>query len=168
MKWLSFCILAYIALGVQVALSGYIEVGGAAPNLVLLAVIFLAVNGTREQALLGGFFLGLLQDLLTLHPMGTWALAYALVSMLVFSMQEVVYREHPLTHFFLALLGGILCGMVLTAHGVVYPLLHKGSNPGAAVGLFGGALYTAVLAPIVLGILQRMKSAFGFRRRTTK
>jgi rod shape-determining protein MreD len=168
MRWLSYFILAYLALGVQLALSGYIEIGGAGPNFVLLVVILLAVNGAREQALLGSFFLGLMQDLLTLHPMGTWAVAYALVAMFVLSTQEVVYREHPLTHFFLALLAGILCGVVLTFHAWVYPLLHKGSTPGTATGVFASAVYTAVLAPIVLGVLQRMKGAFGFRRRATK
>jgi rod shape-determining protein MreD len=167
MNWLAFSILSYIALGVQVALSGYIEIGGAGPNFVLLAVIFLAVNGTRDQALLGGFFLGLLQDLLTLHPMGTWAVAYALVAVFVVSMQEVVYREHPLTHFSLALLGGIMCGVVLTFHGWIYPILHgQAAAHGGVVGFFGSALYTAVLAPILLGPLQRMKTVFGFKRRT--
>ena len=57
--------------------------------------------------------------------------------------------------------------MVLTFHGWLYPLLHgRGSaSSGATVGMFGSALYTAVLAPIVLGALQRMKGPFAFRRR---
>ena len=37
----------------------------------------------------------------------------------------------------------------------------------AVLGL-GEGTRIAVLAPIVLGILQRMKGAFGFRRRTAK
>jgi len=107
--------------------------------------------------------------MLTLHPIGTWAVAYGLVGMFVASTQEVVYRGHPLTHFSLALLGGILCGVVLTFHEWVYPMIHgKGSGQGGAVALFAGALYTAILAPIVLGVLQRMKSTFGFRHRGTK
>lgn len=167
MNWLAFAILSYVALGVQVALRGFVEVGGAGPNIVLLVVVFLAINGTRDQSLIGGFVLGIMQDLLTLHPIGTWAVAYALVAMFVFSTQEIVYREHPLTHFSLALLGGILCGVVLTLHHWLYPMIHgKGSEQGGAVAFFGSALYSAVLAPILIGPLQRMKGAFGFRRRT--
>jgi rod shape-determining protein MreD len=166
MRWLTYFILAYLALGVQLALSGYIEVGGAAPNFILLAVIFIAVNGVREQVLLGSFVLGLLQDMLTLHPIGTWAVAYGLVALFVVSTQEVVYKEHPLTHFSLALMGGILCGVVLSVHEWVYPMLHgKGTGQVGSVALFASALYSAILAPIVLGILQRMKGTFGFRRR---
>jgi rod shape-determining protein MreD len=167
MKWLSYFILAYIALGFQVGLRGFIDVKGAAPNFVLIVVVFLALNATRESALVGCFLLGLMQDLLTMHPIGTWAVAYSLVAVFVISTQEVVYPNHPLTHFFLCLVGGIFCGVVLTFHGWLYPLLHGKGSPssGGSVGMFGSALYTAVLAPIVLGALQRMKGPFAFRRR---
>lgn len=165
MRWLTFFILAYVALGAQVALKGFMVVRGAEPNLVLLVVIFLAVNAGREPALLGGFMLGLMQDLFTLYPMGTWAVSYALVAMFVLSTQEVVYREHPLTHFSLALSGGILCGVVLMIHGWVYPLLHSGAIRQPTLPLFTSAIYTAIIAPIVLGVLQRMKRVFSFRRR---
>ena len=169
MRWVSYFILAYIALGVQIALDGFVDIKGVTPNFVLLVVIFLAVNGGREPVLLGSFILGLMQDLLSLYPLGTWAVTYTLVAMFVLSTQEIVYREHPLTHFSLALLGGILCGVVLTFHEWIYPMLHgQGSGQGGAVALFAGALYTAVLAPIVLGVLQRMKGTFGFRRRGAK
>jgi rod shape-determining protein MreD len=167
MRWVSYFILAYIALGAQVALKGFVDIKGAEPNLVLLVVIFLAVNGGREPVLLGSFILGIMQDLLTLHPLGTWAVTYTLVAMFVLSTQEIVYREHPLTHFSLALTGGILCGVVLTIHGWIYPLLH-GATIGHSGGIasFASAIYTAALAPIVLGVLQRMKRAFAFRRRS--
>src|SRR3954453_7167871 len=140
MRWVSYFILAYIAVGVQFALSGFVEIKGAAPNLVLLVVIFLAVNGGREPVLLGSFLLGLMQDLLTLHPMGTWAVTYSLVAMFVLSTQEIVYREHPLTHFSLALTGGILCGIVLTVHGWAYRLLHgPNATQAGGVGYFASA-----------------------------
>jgi rod shape-determining protein MreD len=166
MRWLTYFILAYVALGAQVALRGFVEVRDAAPNFVLMVVVFLGINGAREPVLLGAFFLGLMQDLLTLQPLGTWALCYALVAASVLSVQEIVYRDHPLTHFTLALLGGILSAVVLTVHGWVYPLLHGAAERGGAGVLahLGGALYTALLAPVVLFPLQRMRRAFGFRK----
>jgi rod shape-determining protein MreD len=166
MRWISYFILAYVALGCQVALRGFFEVRDSAPNLVLIVVIFLAVNGGREPVLLGAFLLGLMQDLLTLHPLGTWAVIYSVVAMFVLSTQEVVYREHPLTHFSLALTGGIIAGVVLTIHGWLYPMLHgRDTAQAGVVGFFLSAVYTAVLAIFVLGVLQRMKKAFAFRRR---
>lgn len=166
MRWVSYFILAYIALGVQIALEGFVDIKGVAPNFVLLVVIFLGVNGGREPVLLGSFILGLMQDLLTLYPLGTWAVTYTLVAMFVLSTQEIVYREHPLTHFSLALTGGILCGVVLTIHGWIYPLLHGANTAhGGGMALFTSAIYTAVLAPVILGVLQRMRRAFAFRKR---
>lgn len=167
MRWLSYFILGYLVLGLQIALKGYVAVQGAEPNFVLLMVVFIALNGVRDQALLGAFLLGLMQDLLTLQPMGTWAFSYGLVAMSVLSTQEIVYPDHPLTHFSLALSGGILCGVVLTLQHWAYPALHGGIRPGGGGVLpyFASALYTAVLAPFLLAVLQRMKGAFGFRRR---
>ena len=178
MRWLTYFILAYVAVGVQVGLRGYVDIKGAEPNLVLLVVIFVAVNAAKEAALLGAFMLGLMQDLLTIQPLGVWAVCYGLVAMFVISTHEVVYREHPLTHFSLALMGGILCAMVLLVHGLIYPLIwgrgmtpsahnpERVVTPGAGVGkLFAGVLYTAVLAPFVLGVLLRVKKAFAFKRR---
>src|SRR5215212_5135764 len=134
MRWLAYFIFAYLALGIQVGLNGYVGIQGAQPNFVLLLVVFIALNGARDQALLGAFLLGIMQDLLTLQPMGTWAFSYGLVAMSVFSTQEIVYPEHPLTHFSLALSGGILCGVVLTLQHWVYPTLHGGVRP-AGVGV---------------------------------
>jgi rod shape-determining protein MreD len=178
MRWLTYFMLAYVSLGAQVALRGYFDIKGAEPNLVLLVVIFVAVNAPREAALGGAFMLGLMQDLLTLQPMGVWAVSYGLVAMFVISTHEIVYREHPLTHFSLALTGGILCTVLVVIHGWIYPMIWgRGTSPAAhnpemvvmhrpsVMALLAGAIYTAILGPIVLGVLQRMKKAFAFRRR---
>jgi rod shape-determining protein MreD len=167
MRWPTYFILAYLALGMQVALRGYVEVKDAMPCFPLLVVVFIGINGTREPVLLGSFLLGLMQDLFTLQPLGTWALCYSLVALSVLSVQEIVYQTHPLTHFSLALVGGILCAVVLTFQGWIYPLLHHDTGRGAGVlQHLASALYTAILAPLVLGILQRARGAFGFRKRT--
>src|SRR5436190_23507828 len=96
MRALPYFILAYLSLGLQIGL-GQLSFMRGGPNLPLLAVIFIAVNASREAALLGAFGIGIMQDMTTLSPLGLYALAYALVGMFIVSTQEVVYREHPLT-----------------------------------------------------------------------
>ena len=108
MRWLSYFILAYVAIGVQAGVGNFVSYQGAEPDFVLLAVVFIALNAPREPALTGCFVLGLLKDLLTLGPLGLSALAYSLVGMFVISTQAVVYREHPLTHFSLVLISGLM------------------------------------------------------------
>src|SRR4029077_7453097 len=107
MRWLPFFILAYIILGLQLGLSGYAQYRGAAPNLGLLAVVFISLNAPRDQALLGSFLLGAMQDLVTLQPMGLYAFTYGLIAMLVNALSQVAYREHPLTQLVMALIGGV-------------------------------------------------------------
>lgn len=158
MRWVVYFILAYVSLGVQAGLAGpFLRVHGAPPNLVLLAAIFVAVNAPRESALLGCFVLGLMQDLLTTQALGVYALSYGLVGMFIVSTQEFVYRDHPITHFSLALAGGLMTGAVVFVHGWI-----KGpwAPPGA---LMASAAYTAVIGVVVLGVLQKVRSAFAFQ-----
>jgi rod shape-determining protein MreD len=157
MRWLAYFILAYLMLGLQIGLSGHVRIGSAWPNLVLLAVIFIAVNAPRDAALLGSLGLGLMQDLTTQNTLGLFALSYGLIAMFTVGTQQVVYRGHPLTHFSLALIGGILSGVIMLIHGWV-----RGPRLPPMM-LFYSALYTAILAPLVLGLLQRIRRGFAFQ-----
>jgi len=156
MRWLPYFILAYVAIAVQIGAGESLRFRGAKPDLVLLAVAFIAMNAPREAGVLGCVFMGLMMDMVTVQPLGLYALAYGLVGMFVAGMHEVVYREHPLSHLFLALIGAVLVAVVVLIHGWV----RDGGVPAAT--LFGGALYTALLAPLVMGLLQRTKRAFAF------
>src|SRR5438874_13497519 len=97
MRWFAYCILAYVAIALQIGLAPYVRYRDAAPNLVLLAAVFVALNAPRDAALLGCFCLGVLQDLVTQQQPGLFALSYGLTGMLVFAAHQAVYREDPLT-----------------------------------------------------------------------
>ena len=178
MRWFSYFILAYFAVALQIGLSPYAQYRGAAPNLVLLAAVFIALNAPRDAALLGCFCLGLLQDLLTQQPPGLFALSYGLTAMVAVSVHQVIYREHPLTHFSVALFGGLLTMTVLLVHGLIHPAAPKAFASDGATTLaairpstgveFLRAVYTAVLAPVVLGLLQRTRKAFAFQPQRRK
>ena len=182
MRWLTYFILAYASLGLQVGLGGYVGYRGATPNLVLIAVIFIAINAPRDAALLGCFGLGLMHDLLTHQPPGLFAFAYGVVGLMAAGTQQVVYREHPLTHFSMTLAGGLVVAVVVLVNGWVQPpgqagtvWVGGGNSPVAATQAaleavrpspaaeFTRAVYTAVLAPPVLWVLMRVKRAFAFQ-----
>jgi rod shape-determining protein MreD len=171
MRFLAYFILAYVTLGLQLGLGHYASFGGAAPNLVLLAVIFIAANAPREPALLGAFSLGLMQDLLGLGPPGLYAVAYGLVALVVLRTQHSAYRDHPLTQLSVALVAGLIVAFVVTIHGWVRPAGPKVVDGAVAIAavrspvgrLFVSAVYTAVLAPPALWMLNRTRRAFAFR-----
>src|SRR5437868_4833671 len=116
MRWLTYFILAYIALGFQIGLAPYARFHGAEPNLALLAVIFISINAPRDAALLGAFGIGVIQDFLSAQPPGLYALSYGIVAMLVNGASSVVYREHALAHFAFTLVGGLITMFILTLH----------------------------------------------------
>lgn len=159
MRWPAYLILVYLIIGVQIGMADYIRFVGAKPDLILLAVIFVAVNAPRDAALLGAFGIGLITDLVSLSPLGLYAFTYSLVGMFVVSTQEFVYRAHPVTHVSLGLAGGIIAAVVLAIHGWI-----KGPPP-VLTELITSALYTALLAPVVLGLLQLARKAFAFAPR---
>jgi rod shape-determining protein MreD len=171
MRWLPYLILAYVALGLQIGLSPHVRFHGAVPNLGLLAVIFLAINAPRDAALLGAFGIGLVQDLLSSQPPGLYALSYGLVAALVTAVSSAVYREHPLAHLTLTFIGGLITMLVLVVHGWIHPpgpasvdgKIQLSPVRLAPATLFLGVLYTTILAPFLIGGLQRIKRVFSFR-----
>jgi rod shape-determining protein MreD len=159
MRLYAYFILAYVAVALQTGLSEYLRVGAARPDLVLLAVIFICIHAPRDAALLGAFGIGIVQDLVSLNPLGLSALVYSIVGMFTVSTQELVYKSHPLTQFGLGLTGGFISAFAFAIHGWI-------RGPRASVTeLLAAALYTAVLAPFVLGALNLTRRAFAFRRR---
>ncbi len=162
MRWLSFFMLAYVAVGLQTGIAAAMQWHGAGPNLVLIAVVFISMNAPRDVGLLGSFILGALQDLTTGGALGLYAFSYGIVAIFVASARQVVYREHPLTHFSLTLMGGCVTGTVLAIHGWWRRHSAVPFPSESPLLLFYTAVYSAVLAPFVLGVLQRMKRAFRF------
>lgn len=157
MRWLSYFILAYITLGLQAGIARAMQWKAAEPNLVLLAVVFIALNAPRDVALLGCFILGAMQDLTSGGTMGLFAFSYGLVALFIVAVQQAVHRRHPATHFALTLIAGVLTAIVLAIHRWLRP-------PGPQVlPLFYTAVYSAILAPFVIGGLQRISRVFHFQ-----
>ncbi|MEA2735159.1 MAG: hypothetical protein QOE14_1610 [Humisphaera sp.] len=161
MRLTAYFILVYLAIGLQIGMGDFARVGGsgARPDLVLLAVIFIGIHAPRDAALLGAFGIGLVKDMTTLSPLGLYAIAYSLVGIFTVSTQELVYRAHPVTHIMLGFAGSVLAGAVVLIHGWI-----KGP-PASLAEVFGSALFTALVAPVVLGLLNLARGAFSFRRR---
>jgi len=163
MRWLTYFILAYVAVGVQSGSAHALAIGSALPNFALLAVIFIALNAPRDIALTAAFFIGLFQDICTGTPVGLYAFSYGIVAMFVISTQQIVYREHVITHFSVALIGGLMvAALVLLQSALRDPITAP------AMPLFYGAIYTAVLAPLVIGILNRIRKVFQFQPRRSR
>jgi rod shape-determining protein MreD len=165
MRWPAFAILAYLIIAIQIGLGGFINFGSASPDLILPIAVFIAINARREDALIACFILGLLHDLFTPQPAGLYAFSYGLVGLFVVGARPAVYRDHPLTHFFVTLAGALVTGAVILLNEWAYPILHHAIDaPKPSISrILASAVYSALLAPLLLGLLVRVKWVLGFR-----
>ena len=158
MRWLPFLILAYVAVGLQIGLGGWLSVGwlgGARPDFVLLVAAFACLSGPAEGALLGCLLLGVMQDLVAREPFGTYAFAYGLAGLVVVGGGREVGRDHPLTHAILTVAAGITLAIAVAG------VNRLRGTPGAGFGAAAATiLYTALLAPPALWALRRAKGLF--------
>jgi rod shape-determining protein MreD len=148
MSWIAFFILAYAAVALQAGLGAYVNFG-------LLAVVFIALGAQRQSALLGAFVLGAMQDLAMRQTLGLFAFNYGLVALIILRASRLVYRRHPLTHFFLVLLGGVITSVTVLIHSRLRHTPHPAFTP---------VMYTAVAAPLVIGALWQIQGVFAFKR----
>ncbi len=171
MKFLPYFILAYVALGMQSGLGALRGDVGVLPNFVLIAAIFIALHASRDAALLGCFGMGLMQDLLTQQPLGVYALAYGFVGMMVAGSQSSLPRENPLAQIIVALVCGGVVALVILINQRFVPaapalqvsaeLVIPAIRP-SVLSLLGGVIVTALLTPLALWPLQKIKRRFAF------
>ena len=146
-------------LGIQTGLGGMGRAGGV--NFVLIAAVFLSLNAPRAAAVPACFMMGLVQDLTGVGPIGTFALAYSVVALLIAGTDRALSAEHPLTHFLVTLFMGLTTAVVLWLHGRVAKFGVATPLGGQLVGVF----YTAVVAMPALWLLNRLRRSFRFRTR---
>lgn len=72
-------LLVFVAALLQVTLVASLDLAGGSADVLLLAIVALALLRGAVVGSLAGFFGGLLVDVMTLDTLGLWALLYALV-----------------------------------------------------------------------------------------
>lgn len=135
----------------QVSLLERIELGSVAPDLLLLYSTFLALFLSPAGGCSAAWLIGLAKDLTSAAPVGSFALLFTFGALLVCLTRRVLYARDPIAHllvvFISALAMNLLYGTALwiRSEAMPYGLVLQRS---AAI-----ALYTAVLAPFVIGSL---------------
>lgn len=157
MRFLPYIFLAYLAVGIQLGMSGYVHLGGGAPNLVLIVAIFIALYATRDVALLSCFVLGLMQDLLTQQTLGLYALAYGGMALAISLSASMLYRDHPLTHAAIALIASLATWILLLVHSWIF------GPPLSIKAALMQTLLTSLLSPALMFLLLRLRPVLGIR-----
>ena len=142
MRWLTFFVLAILAVSLQSTVANRLAWHGLRPDWVLVLVVFYALHARTDHAMLAGWVSGAIADLMTLERFGLVSLCYGVAAVLVCRVRDLLFTRHPLTHFTVTL-GAALGVQVLWT---VYRLV-TGLPTGSLPGLIGSSVYTALWAP---------------------
>ncbi len=86
-------VLVFVAALLQVTLVASLDVAGGSADVLLLAVVAVALLRGSVAGAVAGFFGGLLVDVMTLDTLGVWALLYALVGYWIGRYGETTGRD---------------------------------------------------------------------------
>jgi len=137
-----------------------VAVGGVKPDLLLAITVYVSLGWGGTAGTLCGFLLGILQDAQSAGPLGLNAAAKAVAGFAMSYTWEALDRESVYSQMLIIFAASLLHSLVFWT---LYSVSELGSVPWLLVR-FGapGALYTALLAPLLALVVQR---AGGFRMR---
>jgi rod shape-determining protein MreD len=170
MRWLTFFILAYVAVTAQTTLLGAVAgspIGGATVHMLFILALFYALHARRVEALWAVLLLGLTADLAATHRFGVYAVCFTLAGLGIVRIRAHLFREHPLSVLSLAAVGTFL---VETVAGTVTLLVGDlSTRPWGR--LLGAALltaaFTAIAAVPLHWLLRRGRRLLGTRAQAT-
>ena len=149
-RFLALAVVLVVAVLVQSTVLARLRLAGVRPDLLVLAVVSVAVATDPTTGAVFGFVAGLVADLLFDLPVGVSALVYTAVGFAVGTVRVYVTSHRPLVHLVLAgaaSLASVWCsGLVLR----VFDL-----SSWAAVARAGPlvALYNLLLTPFVYPVV---------------
>ncbi len=151
--------LIVLAIVLQSTLLHWVAVRGVIPDLGLIVLVFVAIRRGSMTAQLSGFASGVVEDVLSLSPLGFHAFIRAAVGFLYGLTEGSIFVDPILMPVILIIIATLFKALISSL------LVAFLSIPAAGFGVFAGPLwielgYNAVLAPFlfaVLGLLKALK-----------
>jgi rod shape-determining protein MreD len=152
---LVLAVIALTAVLAQTELFPNLRAGGVIPDIVLVSVIAVALEGGPESGAVYGFGAGLFIDMFLRPPAGLSALAYTLVGFAVGSVRARLIRTSKLQYPLVGGLGSLLGGAVFVIAGVLVGQQHLWATRTVRI-IAVRALYDATLAFLVFPAVARL------------
>lgn len=143
-----------VVLSLQTTVLDQLSIFGARLDLLLAIVVYISLIKGPVAGVVAGFVLGLLQDAQSQHGLGLDALSKAAVGYVAQFTWEGLDKESVYTQMAVLFFAGLL-------HNLIFLFLYCGSQLTMVPGLWlrvgvPGALYTAVVAPILVALLSKL------------
>lgn len=150
MRWPIFAVMVFVAAVLQITASHYLPLadGLTRPDFLSLLALFIALYAPRHHAPLAALIIGLVADLLSIAPFGTFAFSFGLLALLTLSARRMVYPDHPVSRIILAFCWTLLAQLFAFAlPWILGP--HSFADFTSYIGLIVRiALYTSVFTPL--------------------
>jgi len=174
MNWLLFIFLAYLAVAVQLGLSGLLQIGSRfgviQPRLELIVLAAAAMAGGTRPVITACVILGLVVDLATTHAggavvVGPYTLGFTVAAIVVLQLRLALMGGHPLSIALSVFAAGLAVALIVTAIWTVRAAMlgHPAYYSGLAelTDRLLGSIYTAVIALPLAWPLRRLLPALG-------
>ncbi len=177
MNWLTFTILAYLSYALQLLVSARWPTPGHEPMLLLILLVFIALQAPAIAVGWSALLLGLLVDImLQQHEtglIGPWALGFLAAGYALVQLRNLLFRDSMFTIAIMTLVAGVFALLVATTlHAMRQNITLLGNEPvanfKAADQLVHGfivLLYSAVVAIPAGYLLLRSRPLWGFSQR---
>lgn len=149
--------LIAVAVVLQSTLLHWVAVRGVIPDLGLIVLVFVAIRRGSMTAQLSGFASGVVEDVLSLSPLGFHAFIRTVVGFLYGLTEGSIFVDPILMPVILIIIATLFKALISSL------LVAFLSISAAGFGVFAGPLwielgYNAVLAPFLFGLLGLLKS----------
>jgi rod shape-determining protein MreD len=155
-KYLISISLLSTAVILQSTLIRFVAISGVIPDLSLIILIYVANKNGRMIGQVDGFAAGLVEDIISISPLGFHSLLRTLIGFFYGLTKGVVFLDPILMPVVLVIVGtllkGLLAGLIglLFSVSTVFPALFSG-------GFFIEMGYNAFIAPFLFGLLSLIK-----------
>ena len=149
-----FILLAIVVF--QMKLLPYFAIGDIKPDLFLFFVCYFSLRNEEAKGALIGFGLGLLEDSLSISPIGVKAVSFSLVGALLGFVRKGVFWDNPLTQVLLLFSAGILSGFV-TLLALNFFLIPRPMGDSLFRLILPESIFTALWGLLFFFIFQRWK-----------
>jgi rod shape-determining protein MreD len=166
MRWFNFAILVMIVLVLQVGITRLFSIGSQniMPDLLLMVAVILAFRGQGYSVLIACWVLGLVRDLSSDAVLGTYAIAFGLVALMVSRLHQFLYVDRPLSVILVTFVSAFAVEQFAILAVLLRGDLKSGQYGSLTLSILLSALFTAVLAPYAQWLILKIQRLIGLPR----
>ena len=164
MRWIRFTIILLLVTLLNAGnLMNSIAIGGMniRPDLLLVLLMFCAVNGETLDTIIASFAIGLAADI-SGACIGPYMIAFGVFGSMISQIRKLIIMKKVLHQIIAIFIVGLLTASL--AHILIY-LKIKQSTPNVYAVVFLSALYSGLAGPILWGLLSIISEWMGIRKR---